>query len=493
MTTVSRTRLAYSLLALLAFAHICLSIVYAEITPYRSAGFLAMMKSTPWQFVPDIGAPDERQHANYVINILEGKGLPVYRVMVPDPAHPGQTIRNPNLDEMYEDHQAPLFYLLDGGFAKLTGLDAQGAQDPDSGRRLRFLNALFGACTVVGVYFLSFWGFGRKDIGLLAAAIAALLPMNLALSGAVSNDPLLFCICTWFMAVCVLGIRQGWNGRRMVLLGSLVGLGLLTKTTALALLPMVILAFLLRKPRGVQVIGSGVIALLLAGPWMLRNQNLYGDPLGLKSFQELFAGELSTHDFIAGISGTPLNHWVNYVGWFTARSFFGVFGYMDIFLNERGVAYTGPANQFGPAAPNIVYRLLMAVAAIGAVGFVAAMARKESRKDMRIHIFNGIFLAIITVLFIRYNISFFQGQARYFYPAIGPISVGLAVGAIYLAKSRKIIVSGAVVAILVLLNIYALAVLPNEFAKRLNPSLANQRAMLSYPRVEGSLAVLRPI
>jgi 4-amino-4-deoxy-L-arabinose transferase-like glycosyltransferase len=494
MNTDSRKdQWARSLLAALAALHIVLAIAYATVTPYRTPGYLSMFKTNPWKQVADIGAPDERAHVNYVLNILHGDGLPVYKIMIPDPAHPGLSVRNPKLEEMYEDHQAPLFYLLDAGFGKMVGLDAISATDRSQGVRLRYLNALFGAGTVLGVYFLALWGLMRRDVALLASGITALLPMNLALSGAVSNDPLLFCICSWALAVCALGINRGWNSKRYLALGALVGLGLLTKTTALALIPLVILAFLLKRPSAKGAVACAVLAVVIVLPWFVRNQQLYGDPIGLRSFQELFAGELSTRDFISGVSGTPANHWFNYVGWFTARSFFGVFGYMDIFLNERGVAYTGPATDFGPAAPNTIYRLLLALTAVAAIGFLASLSKPESRADRRTHVLNGAFLALITALFVRYNISFFQGQARYFYPAIGPIAIGLAIGAIYLAKSKRNLVIGSIVALLLVLNGYALWRLPSEFGKRMNPTLANQVSLSTHLMNMGSPVEMRPV
>lgn len=498
-----KQRLAYSLLAALVLLHVVLAIVYANVTPYRTPGYLAMFKSTPyqpdpatgevklvWPRVPDIGAPDERAHANYVIHILEGKGIPAYKIWVPDPKDPNKTIRNPNLGERYEDHQAPLYYVLTAGFAKVVGVDATSAADPYAGLRLRYLNALFGALTIVGVFFLGYWGLARRDVALFAAGITALLPMNLALSGAMSNDPLLFAICTWVLALCALGVRQGWTTRIALLLGALVGLGLLTKTTALALIPLVIVAFLFRRPKGSFVALTVAVAILLSAPWLIRNQVLYGDLLGLKSFQELFADEITTRDFIAGVSGDPFNHWFNYVGWFTARSFFGVFGYMDIFLNERGVAYTGPATAVGVAAPNTLYRLLMAVFAVLSLGFLLTLGLAD-RPTKRFHALNGFFLVLVTLLFIRYNITFFQGQARYFFPAIGPISIGFALGAIYLAKSRKMWAIGSIIALLLALNIYALVRLPTEFAKRMNPNLANQVGYLEHPTSKGSRVAMR--
>jgi 4-amino-4-deoxy-L-arabinose transferase-like glycosyltransferase len=465
-------RAGYALLAAVALLHATLAILYANATPYRTPGYLFVAKSRPWSAVPDIGAPDERQHANYVIHILQGKGLPVYAVMIPDPAQPGQLTRNPNLEEVYEYHQPPLYYLLTAGFSSLSGLDSTAAENPQSGLRMRYLNALFGAGTVIGVYALALWGLRRRDVALLAASITALLPMNLALSGAISNDPLLFCISTWTLAVCALAIREGWTVKRSLVVGALVGLGLLTKTTALALIPLVVVALLLRKPKWPYAASSAVVTALLVTPWFLRNQRIYGDPLGLRSFQELFAGAPKAEDLIAGLG--PLTYWMDWVGWWTARSFFGVFSYMDIFLNERGNSYTGPPTNFGPAAPNTLYRILIGLAVIAIFGFLLYLRSPEAKATKRIHLLNGIFLALITVLFIRYNLSFFQGQARYFYPAIGPIAIGLSLGALYWAKSRSRLVIAAIAAGLFVLNAYALTRLPVEFQKRTRGTSSNQ-------------------
>src|SRR5256885_1900149 len=168
-------RLGYACLAALALLHLVFAITYATITPYRTPGYLAVMKTNPWSAVPDIGAPDERQPANYIINILKEGSLPVYRVMVSDPNHPGQMVRNPQLQELYEGHQAPLYYLAAAGYAKLVGLDAESATDPQAGLKLRYLNGLIGALNVAGVFFLALWGVRRRDIAFLAAAITALL------------------------------------------------------------------------------------------------------------------------------------------------------------------------------------------------------------------------------------------------------------------------------------------------------------------------------
>lgn len=449
-------KVAAALLAGLMAVHIVLAILYANLTPYRTPGYLFVTRSRPNQPVSDIGAPDERQHANYVLELLAGRGLPRYQVNIPDPEHPGQTTRNPNLGEIYEFHQAPLFYILDAGFGKLVGVDATSGQDAHEGIRLRYLNALFGALTVLSVYFLGLWGLRRRDIAFVGAAIAALLPMNVALSGAISNDPLLFALCTWTLAVCARGIHEGWTRKGALAIGVLVGLALLTKATALLLLPVVAFAFLLKRPEPVKAVIAFATALLLALPWWLRNQQLYGDPLGLKAFQELFAAAPKAGDLMAAFG--VVGYWISFVGWWTARSFFGVFGYMDIFLNDKGYADS--------EGPNALYRILLAFTILAVCGFFVAVRRGVDQKTSRVHWLNAVMLALVTLMFLRYNYSFFQGQARYFFPAIGPIALGLALGTLYWAKNRTRLVIGAVVAGLLVLNAYAILRLPAEFEKR---------------------------
>ena len=64
-------RPAYVLASLLAiYAVWCLA--FSLKTPYREPGILLYQGRAAAQ---DIGAPDERQHANYVQNLLSGNGL----------------------------------------------------------------------------------------------------------------------------------------------------------------------------------------------------------------------------------------------------------------------------------------------------------------------------------------------------------------------------------------------------------------------------------
>ena len=63
------------LLAALVAGHIVLSLLYAARTPYRQAGVLLHQNRAA---VQDVGAPDERQHANYVQHLIDGRGFPAF-------------------------------------------------------------------------------------------------------------------------------------------------------------------------------------------------------------------------------------------------------------------------------------------------------------------------------------------------------------------------------------------------------------------------------
>ncbi len=444
----SRTTL-FVLIGLIA-AHIVLALSYASATPWRQGGLVRINPSVE----KDIGAPDERQHANYIFRLARVEGFPVF-----DP-------KDPNLYENYQSHQPPAYYLLAAGWSKAAV--ASDVEAKETGFKLRFLNALVGASTVAGIFFLALWGFRREDVALAAAAFAGLLPMFVALSGAVSNDPLLIALCTWVLALSARGIRLGWTWKMVIGVGVLTGLALLTKTTAVALLPALLVAALLpqqQKPTLGMAAALLGVAVLVAGPWWLRNQSLYGDPLAMRAFTDAFQGSAQKETIVGIIaqSGDPspeLTYWKDWVGWWTARSFFGVFGYMDIWMNQTGAAISR-------RDPNVLYRLLLVSFIVSFLGWVLATSKEEWKKDWPIQALNGVFLAVIVLLFIRFNLQYFQAQARYLLPALGPIACGTAIGAVFLFKKKSSLAWVAVAAVLLGTNLYALSGLSAEFDKRI--------------------------
>jgi 4-amino-4-deoxy-L-arabinose transferase-like glycosyltransferase len=427
----------------LVLFHVGMAFWYASVTPYREGGDIL---SAHHQRVSDIGAPDERQHANYVAHLLSGAGFPVF-----DP-------KDPNLGEDYQSHQPPAYYVLEAGWTKLVGVSDVTSQD--AGVKVRALNCFIGGATVLAVFLLGFWGFGRPEVGVCAAAVAGCLPMNIALSGAVSNDPLLIFLCTASLALCARSIHRGWSVRSALALGCFVGLALLTKTTALALLPAVLVAVLLSPQRPAAAVWVAAILpmLLLPVGWWIRNQHLYGDPFAITAFNQAFVNSPQAKPFIEdlGLFGY-LSGWV---GWWTIRSFYGAFGYMDIWLNEN----SRPVDN----SPNALYRVLIAISAILLLGWLASWKRYRGRPEVAVQVMNVTFGVVVLLLFLSFNMHYFQAQARYLYPAIGPISCAFGVGALELFRRKWPIALAAVVVIFGGTAIYAGLQLGPEFEKRVS-------------------------
>jgi 4-amino-4-deoxy-L-arabinose transferase-like glycosyltransferase len=439
-----------SILAIVfALVHLGLALWFASFTPYRSTGVIMSSRGAPPPI--DIGAPDERQHVNYVKDLVEGHGFPVLRPT------------DPHLLEHYQAHQPPLYYLLEAGWTKLTGVTDLESQD--SGLKLRALNALIGAGGVFAVFLAGLWGFRRPEVGVIAASMAALLPMNVALSGAVSNDPLLFLISSLTIAFLALAVRDGWNLKRSVAIGVLIGLGLLTKTTALSLGVATLVAIALSRPGMKKPYWALalVVPLVIYGPWMIRNQSLYGDPFAISAFNKAFVGSPQAQPFIEGFG--LFGYFVNWVGWWTFRAFLGAFGYMDIFLNETGLP--------GGTAHNTLYRLFLALTVLIFAGWVASWkSGEEPSEDRKVHLVNLSFTLVVALLFVRFNLQYFQAQARYIMPAVAPIAIAYALGGLQLAKGKWLPVLAGFVLFFGGITIYAGLRVPDEFAKRVTgPSI----------------------
>lgn len=442
----SNHRKSTILLAVLIVAHVVLAAWFASITPYRTKGYeLAFNPETRQQVeMGDIGAPDELQHSNYVRNLMQTGQFPVLNP------------KDPDLYQNYQAHQPPLYYVLAAIWSKLTlaGPDLASAQD---GFKLRLLNIIFGALTVLGTYRLARAVGAVESTALLAAMIPALLPMNLALSGAMSNDPLLFALIAWCLVMIARGVTDGWDVRTAVTAGVLAGLAALTKTTAISLFAALFFAaiagFVFKregKASGPWIaIGVGLV---IAVPWWLRNIGVYGDPFAMNAFTASFVGTTQASDMQASMGVT--GYWLNLVGWFVARSFIGTFGYMNIWLSSTG----------GLGGKMQIYDVSLLILFIGAVAGLF-----KTRTNSAASIVLGLYTLTIFVLFVRFNMQYFQAQARYLYPALAPISVLIAVGWSSIDRNKKGFAALALGVALLLPMGMAFKNVPAGFEQRLKP------------------------
>lgn len=393
---------------------------YIDVTPWRASGHL--LTRMQGETMQDIGAPDERQHMNYARSVASGN-FPVFR--------PG----SPDLYETYQSHQPPLYYVLAAPFV-------------GEGKWLRLLNTVLGALVIVGIFTGIRRFTGNVSAALFAAGFTALLPMFIAISAAVTNDMLLYLIAVLVMNVIALGWERGWDFKNASLLGLILGLGLLTKTSALLFFPVALAGLLLRRC-GWRAAGlCFIVALLAALPWLWRNQVLYGDPLALRAFQEASVGNLPASDAMARVGA--FSYWFDFVGVSAVQSFWGVFGYFDVFMSDG------------------VYATLNVFAFAAVIGLVWRLGRGGSLPDgeRALHFFNLLLLVFVLLGFISYNLNYFQAQARYIYPAIFAIASGFSFGIWQLSRGRWFWpAAGFVLASLLAFNLYVvLWLLPAAFA-----------------------------
>jgi 4-amino-4-deoxy-L-arabinose transferase-like glycosyltransferase len=423
---------------------------FAAKTPYRQSGWI-LTHGAAYE-VDDIGAPDERQHANYVKRIAEGRGLAVLE--------PGAE----DLYETYQAHQPPLYYYLGAAWTKVTAADLEIRT---GGLKLRGLNILIGMGTIVGIYFLALWGTGKQNLAFAASAFG-LMPMFVALSSAISNDPLLILFCTWAMATMAKAMRDGWTVKAALLPAVFIGLGLLTKTSALALMPAVGIWALAdfwtkkkssEKPNWAIYAAILIVPILIALPWWLRNQGLYGDPLAMSAFKEAFEGSPKAAPSIErlGLIGYLVG-----VSKLTMMSFIGVFGYMDIFVLEHQGAGAAMRFYWGSIAIFLLFVF---------TGLWNVFKRQpENEKPAPLFWLTTItFYAVVEILFLQFNMEYYQAQARYLYPGAAVIAVLFGLGAFTLLRKRESQAWMVCAAFLSLLSLASVMQLDKSFADRQQP------------------------
>ncbi|MBI1297127.1 hypothetical protein GC175_19435 [bacterium] len=423
---------------------------YAFLITYLALATLFAVTTPAWQ------NPDEPAHYNYIAHIARGDGLPYLQMGDYDQAYLAQLTSEkfpPNLSiepVRYESHQPPLYYLLATPVFWLTD---------GSLMALRLLNALIGVA-VITLIFLSVRVIfpAQPRIALSVAAFVAFLPMHIAILASVNNDPLAGVIVAATMYVLLRWVRGEFAGLQVVsppvekqatrntqsairnsqlaarlsqfatrnspllLLGLLIGLGFLTKATTYVLLPVVVLTvFAVSWWRGgwrralVKVTAVSIWALLLGVPLWLRNIYLYGgvDFLGLAWHDLVVVGQPTTAEWIAA------NGWAAYLerAWrFTFSSFWGVFGWMGVFMDGR------------------IYTLLTLFSSLIAVALLARTAQVRRWWPLLDTAQRGQ-LAVLALLltgvaasYVWYNLGFVQHQGRYLFPALLPIGLLVAVG-----------------------------------------------------------------
>ena len=383
-------------------------------------------------------APDEEAHMTFVRVVAAGR--------MPSVDKPG--VSPADNRPSYEWHQPPLYYFLAARFLPLGNMG------------VRLLSVLIGVVCILAIFLTARVLFSEQpDVAILAAGIAALIPGHCAITSVVNNDGLLELCFSGHLLLLSIVLTRGLTARRAMMLGSVLGAALLTKATAVLLLPITILALLLLWRNGEttrSVFRSAIIiagaAAVISGWWFIRNGVLYHEWLPLTAFQKSFEGTVKATDVVSGGTGLPVDSWQSYaalVAQWAFQSFFAVYS-------------TPGGAQIGKPAflPGQLY-LLTAVATFAVMaGLLALLLRRRdefTRSQM-----DGIrilvaTLGLVTASFVLFTAHYFQAQGRYFYPAMLPISLLSALGWRALFPQRY--VRAASVLLLTFLSVFCLAFL----------------------------------
>jgi len=352
-----------------------------------------------------------------------------------------------------ESWQSPLYYLAAGLVTHLVPPVPQIVLYIG-----RLLAILFGAATVYFCWLTTREFAPQAPMWAIASAgVVALLPEFCFDSAHVSNDSTATLTATAAFYIWIRGLRHPEFDRRLFGAGAMVGLGILSKLTAIALIPALALIILFRmfqvRPsvlgfgkwlkRGLRmIVGATAGTVLLCGWWFVRNVFAYGEPTGTADTLRSFAGRFPKADS-HGPPATLLRD--------TLENLWGRFGWNDITL------------------PREVYRLcnstalvLVSLSVLAGIAVFGLWAARRRSLDVVKWQTSLAFLAVwLTLLagYIQFNKSIvYAPHARHFFILLLPGAL-LLTGGVYIFAARRalrVVVFGLVFMGLGLLNALAL-------------------------------------
>lgn len=413
------------LLATILLAHFALGLLYSVAVPI-------------WE------AHDETGHYPYVKYLVARRALPPIG---------GEISR-----WFDEAHQPPLYYLL--GAAATFWIDTSDDLEPElniyafsgTGRGgfnltvhspaedfpyrgtvlaihvVRLVSVLISTLTVWVTYLVGRLLFSeRVEIALGGSAINAFSPLYLFIGGVVNNDilvALFSSLAFYFLAKNILGESSTYS---LLALGAFLGLGLLSKNSALALAPLIVLGLGLKAARSKSfrsflVWNAGVfgVAGLASGWWYLRNWLLYGKVLPDRAAANPITASFSP--FVSSLRTSSRLDWFATLFQNTFRTFWGSFGWGNITFWDTWI-----------------YSVLAIFCLLALVG-LALYATGIPRGHRWLRLGLLILLVLFTLALPLYRAIYFQDPylvpGRYLLPAVSAICLLLALGLAQLTPRR---------------------------------------------------------
>ncbi len=276
----------------------------------------------------------------------------------------------------------------------------------------RLVSLFFGLVAVAAAWLLAREAVGEGAGGALplrAAALVALTPQFLFISGIVSNDSAAAATSTLALWMMARVLRRGATSPRALLLGALVGLAALTKTSALLLLPLALAAILL-APCGarfiLRMLGS---AAAVGGWWYARNALLYGDPLGLSRHVQTPWGRQTPASLATLLGEMPRLY----------RSFWGAFGWGHV------------------EYPAWLYAALGGLVLLALVGWGRALLRRTLPASPRVLLLAAVWCGAVFLALLQWMRQVEAPHGRLLFPAIGAWALLVAAGLEHFPGARS--------------------------------------------------------
>ena len=425
--------------------------------------------------VPFGEAPDEPSHLEVAQFIAAQGRLPVF----------GPTgdmyVRLDQVGIPIESHALapPLPYLVDGALIRL------GLAAPVAAARFGSLVAALVALALL--YRLTARLLpARPALALAAVALVAAVPEVSFLAAVVNSD--IFALAAALAVACLWPrVERLWGA---LAFGLVLGLALLTKYTTY---PVVLLGLAVagwqigRQPArvGARLGRLALVALgagLVAGPWLVHNWHLYGEPWPLRLSEAAFRA-LQPPVPVPGAPGTQQPLSLAYAAsWWqvTFRSFWAGFGRVDLF------------------PPDWTYVLLLVGLAGGGLGLWRAAARRTldslsaEGRGAEWWFLVGWPLVVGLAVFVASLGRYYPAHGRYLLAALPPLAVGLVLGWYHAAPPRwRLFAPWGLVAAMAAFNLYCLlgVVLPHYYG----PAAARIVVTVDTPRPGDLVAAAVPV
>lgn len=256
----------------------------------------------------------------------------------------------------------------------------------------------------------------RPIVGYLAAALTAFNPMFIFISASVNNDTLVIMLDSLVIWQGLLMMREGFKWKRSLAIAVLLALALLTKLSALVLIPVLALGALWVARRskdwkGLLLLGAVMFLAwaAIAGWWYLRNVQLYGELFGT-----------NTMAAVAGLRDAPLS-----VGQLLSEfegfrnSYWGVFGAFDIITTPL----------FYGIMDFIVFLAIFGVIFL-VLQLLAIQDFSFARREISLILFLLGIVLIGMIAFLNWTSMTLASQGRLLFPYFAAISPLLAAGLI---------------------------------------------------------------